>query len=386
MSTKKNDPSFSDFDFPEDDVPQHATEASADWEDPEQDLGGPVPNRTTHVREEQEHEPEEGGDFADIHPGEEDHFQHEEDLPGDPGEVNPSPRKKSFMAGPFFLPTAGGVLLVLAGGALWHSGVFSRHTVVAPPMFPNQPGPRYLPPAGSGIPGRAPIGAPIAPPVRAPIAPALPAFSSTQSTPSAQPPEQDGWKPALAAPQQAAHLASPSDSSQQPAAVEHDDSQLVAAVQTLVASTTKLSDSMDSHFHAYEQSGSDLKQAIFNRLDQTDSKISSIGDHVATLDTQVQSVEQRLTVLETDHAPHAKPPQVETEAHARHTQTWSSLRGYALKGVAAGEAPTSAYILTPGGYMLVKVGEPIGGAGTVTAIRRIGRSWELVTTRGVVRP
>ena len=174
------------------------------------------------------------------------------------------------------------------------------------------------------------------------------------------------------------------------------------ALRDLVAATSNLNQTLDKRFGSFDERLGKIAESMNGRLDETDRKIGEVGGHVANIEARVGNVDQRLTVLEAGPShpqgrpaatraasPVAAPPVAAPHVHARMAAARPSaghLHGFALRGVARGDAPETAWVETPGGFFLVTKGQTLNGAGTVREIRRAGSSWEVITSEGVIRP
>lgn len=339
----------------------------------------PEPQARGTVRHPQEHD-----DFDDVGDGGDAHDPHanggmttgaaEEYGAADAAEaapVAPAGGEKTLVQRLWFPAALGMVALIGVGGA-WEMGFLggdaspadqqAQVAQVAPQVLPQTP---RVPPAQ---------------PPRIPAAPALPVT----------PPASAGSTPSLpvAAPA-ATTAASPAGGFVASGSVE-------AAVNRMVDATKGLNATLESRFTGLEGKLGEVQSAIATRLDATDGKVNEVHSQVAAVEGRIGDFESRLSAIENGRAGGAVRPAsmgvgggVNQRARmpAAPDAAQDVLRGFALRGVARGAVPGSAYVEVPGGqFFLVHVGDNLKGAGQVTGIRREGASWVLATDQGIIRP
>lgn len=358
--------------------------------------------------------------FDDVEPTgtEYDPNYDEAEVHADPLDSDPAvaaPAKKSMLS-KLIYPVGALGLLVVVGAGLMYTGVLGGSHRSAEPTYPPR-GPAARLPEVTG-PG------PVLPKETASQSPSLPSFAppSTAHLPGVgagsaaggalemHPSKTVGSLPPIGFPAGSAQpaMAQGGVPVQNPAAqiqtamnAPSAGGDVAGTLKALVASTTALTTSIDTHFHAYDDEEHKLRADVIGRLDKTDANIAAIGQHETSEDARLAADEQRIAALEGDHASHGRPAHADKapaprpaasrtqhaqESHASHVVQHGSLEGFALRGIAAGKSPASAYIKTPTGYDLVKLGQVVPGGGTVKEIRPVGRSWEVVTTEGIIRP
>ena len=334
------------------------------------------------------------GGYEDGHyvPEDETEAEHEAEIEQEAAVQRPSAIKR-------FGPILGIGALAVVGAGAWASGMFDSAPAPVPAaqrgaVVPPGPGPR-LPQANNAPPTGQPT--PPAPQQMAQLptggprpGPALPGTTPLQMPPAARTVDM----PPAAAPVPASR---------------DDQDEMKAALKTLIDVSTKLNSTVDTRFNAFDQRLTSVSSGLGTRLDKGDARLDEFGGKVAAEDGRIGSVEARVAALEASRnaarpqaaatpardsiptaGPAARPrPSVRMSERAERAERPVEARGmhgFALRGVAAGSAPATAWVETPGGFMLVGVGQELNGAGKVTAIRPNGRSWELVTTTGVIRP
>lgn len=83
-------------------------------------------------------------------------------------------------------------------------------------------------------------------------------------------------------------------------------------------------------------------------------------------------------VITTPHK--SKKHDAQTKKMALH-----ALRGYLLIGVSEGDNPSSVFIRTPGGTVMKNLNDDLGSdAGVIKQIKMSGKSWEVITTKGII--
>lgn len=437
MSSKKDDPNgFDEFDMPEPGHelhgrPVHGHSATSFGED---EFGGPEPFDFENAPEaplprrgpvhhgldgfDDIHEEDAAhGIHVDEHGVEHEHDHdsaytdegHVEHLETQEGAVAPKSKSSKLI-----YPVGGAVLLGALGLGAWHMGVFggSPH-YVAPmpsqaPMMPRGPGPHLvapnngtihdntsapllpppgpatLPPAGVG-PGSLPT-MPSASMHSDTIQPMLPIGTTRGGVPPVQEPLSGGM-----------HAPALSDAGMG----QKGDPQ--SSISTLVDITSKLKDEVSTRFDKTDAKLDKTDEALIGRFDKTDAKIEELGGHINSMETQVDSVEKRLSAMESganavrprvqEAAPRAvRGSRVHRHGHAAarvHSEASHGGHGmedYTLRAVSSGTGPTTAWVKTPAGFVLVKEGQSMEGAGVVQTIRKAGGSWEMVTSNGVIRP
>jgi hypothetical protein len=361
------DPAGGDFDFedaPEPPAPGHR--GPRDREESFEDIAADEPGNEAWLHGD-EHGNDDGGD--------------EDGTPYEDGDHDAAPRKG--LVSKLIYPIGGAVILGMAGLGAYSSGLIGGHDAAAPQQVVQQPNSqsqgvpvlpihRKAPPRIPTLPSATtPASVPTLPSMSGPGAPQQAAFPA--AAPGDQPP---GQRAAISLPDAGAGAASPVARADGPSRVEE-------AVLKLVGEQEKLNSTLTEGFNRVDSNLAAVKVALTDRLDKTDAKVGEMDGHLGMLDTRIGGVEQRLTALEDSRTRQASPGQ-RGPAGARPAS--ARIRGFVLRGVARGAAPESAWIETPGGFLLVRVGQHVNGAGTVKEVRRIGATWELVTSDGVIRP
>jgi hypothetical protein len=165
-----------------------------------------------------------------------------------------------------------------------------------------------------------------------------------------------------------------------------EPSRVEAAVLKLVGEQEKLNTTLTEGFNRVDNNLTAVKVALTDRLDKTDAKVGEMDGHLGQLDTRIGGVEQRLTALEDSRTRSGSFGSRGRSGQGAPRPAPARIHGFVLRGVARGAAPESAWVETPGGFLLVKIGQHVNGAGTVKEIRRLESTWELVTSDGVIRP
>ncbi len=205
-------------------------------------------------------------------------------------------------------------------------------------------------------------------------------------------------------------------------------------IRDLDTTTKKLQQTIDDKFNDVNNRIGALSVEINHRLDVTDARINETDKHISSMEekfngvnTHFAAVEQRISTLEQNEKAHqqaeadlrqsiqeiqeeiaqkggqvrvphmaqadkqSSSPPVGGVNHHITTADGSSgngsvLEGYSLRGVARGASPGSAWVKTPIGFFMVKIGQSLGDAGVVKSIKRNGDTWEVVTTAGLIEP
>jgi hypothetical protein len=384
MSSKDNTPeAFDEFELPEDpelhtpghhhvatghgfEEPGFGEEGAFDFENAPE---APVHTHAVHRVDDGFGDVDEAGTHLGGHYVDPEHdgleTEREEELQAEADE-GVAPRKTPLSR--YLLPVGAGILGLGLLGA-WQTGMFNE-SVPAPVQVASAPRPAVVPPGPLPHIPASPVlpSASVAPPQM----PAIPTSAPVQpAVPTSRP--ADGMVPAA-----------------------QDDMQ--AAIKALVDSSAKLNATVETRFNGFDQRLSQLSTSLGARMDKADGRMDDMTAHMTADEGRLGTIEARMNALESspqarasrrDAIPTAGPVVQRPRATAREvrpSETHGGMGGYALRGVAQGDAPATAWVKTPGGFMLVGIGQELNGAGKVTAIRHAGRSWELVTTEGVIRP
>lgn len=187
-------------------------------------------------------------------------------------------------------------------------------------------------------------------------------------------------------------------------------SSVESAVLKLVNVTQDLDTNLNTRFKSMDDNISEMKTAITQRLDNTDKNVSQINLNVQNIDTRLDNFDTRLKILEGGRVSHHETASAPVnETHERHVSRHVSKRthvphhreeaspvsdahhieGYTLRGiekVAAGRLPQSAWVQTPGGFVVVTVGQSAGQLGVIKRIAPHNGVWTVETSAGVVTP
>lgn len=356
---------------------------------------GAMPGHEDHTAHEHEHtgpnmhEMEGASDFDDVESPEHEHEHEGSEHTGETEEEHEEAPEGKSMLSKLIVPVGMTVLGLVAIGGVWSTGMLdsiigggdTAPTQVAtntPPVVPRGP----VAPANS-------VNPPVRPSLPAPMnstGPQLPVTNPvTSPTPVTTPMQQ-----------QRLPVVQPAPEAVLPPSLETSLNKLVKSIDDSATHLADVTKSLDS-----------TQKLMISRFDQTDGKISSVGEKVVAVEQRMGTIEQRVMALESKPATVAvAKPEVTTGMNTRiqprhvtsprpmpsvsspvvaDTTRRMKASDYLLVGVSSSHK-TALLKTTNGTFLEVEIGKMIPGLGIAKEFTMKGQDWTLVTSNGTIEP
>lgn len=159
-------------------------------------------------------------------------------------------------------------------------------------------------------------------------------------------------------------------------------------LEELIDVTKHMETDLSNKFQSFNDNLSKTSNAITSRLDKTDDNVKVLGDHISSIDTRMNDFDTEIKDLESRVSKPVKETKtgIEHRIHTSFHKPVSAVAGYVLRGVEKGDNPQAAWLQTPTGYEMVRIGDNIKGVGSVKSIHPSGKTWVVETSGGTIHP